>query len=360
MTACQERDNPSRGGPLSGQPWSLLSMKRQGHSPRAAVYAFRLTTWAYFGLSVSACFLIRCLGDRWWPATLLLLGPRWIFVVPCLLLVPAAALWNRRSLPLLGVTFFVVVGPLMGFCVSMRGLLGGHPDGFALRIVSCNAHGSAMIPAAMSALLASTHPDLVTIQEWPSDALPPLITNPSWHIVSDGELHVESRYPIRQVASIFTNGGSLGGGAAARFVIASPIGSIVLINLHLLTPHTALREVVHFASSGPTLIDETNQARQREAALLEVAAKESGARVILAGDFNMPVDGGVYNRDFNCFTDAFSAAGLGFGWTYRARGTLVRIDHILTGADWCCQSCRVESTVGSPHLPLIAELQLRR
>jgi hypothetical protein len=37
-------------------------------------------------------------GDRWWTASMLLFGPRWLLSLPLFLLVPAAAVFNRRLL----------------------------------------------------------------------------------------------------------------------------------------------------------------------------------------------------------------------------------------------------------------------
>ena len=35
----------------------------------------------------------------------------------------------------------------------------------------------------------------------------------------------------------------------------------------------------------------------------------------------------------------------------------MRIDHILTTSAWTCTRCWVAGSVGSPHQPLIADLQ---
>src|ERR1700720_2127653 len=43
--------------------------------------------WIYLALLLAVWALLR-LGDRWWPATLLLFGPRWPFALPLLVLTP--------------------------------------------------------------------------------------------------------------------------------------------------------------------------------------------------------------------------------------------------------------------------------
>ena len=76
----------------------------------------------------------------------------------------------------------------------------------------------------------------------------------------------------------------------------------------------------------------------------------------------MPVDSTIYRRDWSNYRDAFSDAGLGYGYTEwpQKSGRLVgvRIDHVLTGPGWRCRRCWVEPDVGSDHLPLLADLSL--
>jgi endonuclease/exonuclease/phosphatase (EEP) superfamily protein YafD len=89
-------------------------------------------------------------------------------------------------------------------------------------------------------------------------------------------------------------------------------------------------------------------------------ARRLGAKAILAGDFNLPVDSAIYREHWSGFHDAFSDAGLGFGYTEwpRMRRCIfgVRIDHVLTGDGWRCRRCWVGPDVGSDHLPLLADL----
>ena len=100
--------------------------------------------------------------------------------------------------------------------------------------------------------------------------------------------------------------------------------------------------------------------RTEQSRILSEAAKASGDGVILAGDFNTPPDGRIYHGWWCKFDDSFSTAGWGLGHTYFGEKAAVRIDHIMTGSGWRCRMSQVERTIGSPHHPLVAELDAVR
>ena len=73
--------------------------------------------WLYVAVLAVVWLLLRFGGDRWWFATLILFGPRWLCAVPLAALVPAAALVRRRLLWPLTAAAVVAIGPIMGFCL---------------------------------------------------------------------------------------------------------------------------------------------------------------------------------------------------------------------------------------------------
>ena len=42
--------------------------------------ALRVLVWLYFTLVLAVWLLLRLGGDRWWLATLMLFGPRWLYL----------------------------------------------------------------------------------------------------------------------------------------------------------------------------------------------------------------------------------------------------------------------------------------
>jgi endonuclease/exonuclease/phosphatase (EEP) superfamily protein YafD len=105
-----------------------------------------------------------------------------------------------------------------------------------------------------------------------------------------------------------------------------------------------------------------DQIALRRRAAEEVSERIGGLSeaVVVAGDFNMPTDSAIYRACWSSLSNAFSKAGLGFGYTEwpTVAGWRfgIRIDHILTGPGWRPQRCWVGPDVGSDHLPLLADI----
>jgi vancomycin resistance protein VanJ len=312
-------------------------------------------SWAYLFVVVALWVFLRVAGDRWWFAAFFVFGPRWVVALPALLLVPTALLARRRSLWPLAASLGVVVGPIMGLCVPWHRLFTADKPAFHLRVMTCNSHGTAMDLQRMAALIDAVGADVVATQESNPDGR--TLGAGRWYVLGDSELRVQSRYPIRQVAEIFRNGdGGWGSGNAVEYELTTPAGPVRLVDLHLASPHDALSSAVRLDSDAPAEVELNTVRRLSEAGDLAAVARQVGPGVVLCGDFNMPCDSEGYRWNRTSLGDAFSAGGWGFGWTYHHGGTAVRIDHILTGADWDCRRCWVGPAVGSPHRPLIADL----
>lgn len=312
------------------------------------------TCWMYVLASIALWVLLRTAGDRWWIATLLLFGHRWVWALPLALLVPAAAIWRRKSLWVAALGAAIVLGPINDLCIPWRPLFAKKTTQTHLRILTCNNHGSATDPAKMASLIASANPDLVLMQEWHADRAA-VFGQHNWKFLQDGELLIASHFPIRRVKRSL--GGRRGsGGVACRYLLDLPSGPVTIYNVHLESPHQAFRAAVHSEPGAAESVEENSQHRLEEALDLAKDAASAGNSVILAGDFNLPCDSRVYRQALAGYSDAFSVAGFGYGWTYRVRGTVTRIDHILAGQAWSIQNARVAPDVGSPHRPLIADL----
>ena len=119
--------------------------------------------WLYVLAVLAVWLLLRFAGDRWWLATVMLFGPRWIYGLPLALLVPAAALVRHRLLLPLAACAIVVVGPIAGLCLPLGRLLA--PAGPAVRVLACNVDGSAVDPKMLSRLIEDEQPDVVALQE---------------------------------------------------------------------------------------------------------------------------------------------------------------------------------------------------
>jgi vancomycin resistance protein VanJ len=311
-------------------------------------------------LLVLAGWAVVHAGDLWWPATLLLFGPRWLFALPLVPLLIAALLWRRRSLLVVLLALLLVFGPLMGFHVPWRGSPPAAPPGWRVRVLTCNIHYKIPVKSPLQRLLADASPDIVAIQELPRSKpfdYSDYFAEDEWYVHPAGGLFLASRYPIRKADS-------LGGrsmrvpGLLMRYELETPAGLVALFSLHFASPREGLYGATHQPVGGIAELEENSAVRLRQSENLVGLADAETGPVLLMGDFNTPSESAIYCRVWSRYRDAFAEAGWGWGYTFYGGKTAVRIDHVLTGPGWYCEQCWVGPSIGSPHHPLLADLVL--
>lgn len=310
--------------------------------------------WLYGLASILIWLLLRTTGDRWWPATVFLFGPRWIWSLP---LVPLliAALWVRRqALWILLPTAWIVLFPVMDLHVPWRLAIPRLHQGPHLRVLTCNLHRQAA--EALSALVAASAPDVVVIQEWPTGQPPTAFGAGYWHFSVNGELLLASRYPILKVTDLTVQHWPEPG-MAVCYELEMPGGRVPFINLRLASPHMQLEDLRWRAPSAPEEVQANGEARLQQSRIVSGYAANLGPATLLAGDFNTTQGGVIFHQCWSRFSNVFSAAGYGFGHTYFAPRVSMRLDYVLTGPAWRSRRCWVGPDVGSPHRPLIADLE---
>jgi endonuclease/exonuclease/phosphatase family metal-dependent hydrolase len=315
-------------------------------------------SWAY-AISVLALWvLLRVLGDRWWLATILLYGPRWLTMLPLALLVPVAAVVNRRTLVPLFAGLVLCVFPLMGFCIPWRSWIpSGTENGLRIRILSCNVHYANVHPDRLFDLIASERPDIVALQEWSSrHDLPTAKLGPGVHINIQNTTCLISRFPIEAVESL--DRAQMGGkGDAIHYVLKVTGGPLHFFNLHPISPRNGLQAVIDHPLHAAAKVRANSELRAREAAATSRWAGRAQGRVLVSGDLNLPSDSPIFQESWSHYTDAFAASGFGFGYTWFSRWHGLRIDHILGGAGWRCRRSWVGPDIGSDHRPLLADVE---
>jgi vancomycin resistance protein VanJ len=321
-----------------------------------------ICTWLYFAATLAVWALLWWGADHWWFPTVMLFGPGWLYPLPFIALAPAAALTRHRLLWVLTATAIIVVGPLMGFCVPWARWVA--PTRASLRVLTCNVKGKCTDNTALEELIDTTRPDIVALQgcwaevriHWPV----------GWQVRQKEGLLIASRYRLRDrgTGHYWSPPGQWRHLDLFHCTVEAPEGDIDFCSVHLISPHEGIEAVIDRQtllrpSKGPVLAAGIDERRQES---------EDGQRwirqwsqlPILAGDFNMPTASAIYRRYWAEYRNAFSNAGLGFGYTEwpRIRGISwgIRIDHVLTGSEWRCRSCWVGPDVGSDHLPLIVDL----
>jgi vancomycin resistance protein VanJ len=317
----------------------------------------RVLCFAYLAVVIAAWITLQW-ADLWWPATLLMFAPRWLFAMPLVILVPLVLLSRSRqimSLLVLLVTGLIIGWPLMGFNIPWQRLTQDSPSGTSVRVLTLNMHYSKADPESLENLIAASNLDIVAIQEWNGHAHSPLRTIPGWHVHPDSRLFLASRYPIRKVEELGTD--STGERASVtHFELDSAIGPIHVFSLHMATTRDGIHDTIHESHKGPGELRANSALRREQLDFVLGRAAECSGPLLIVGDMNTPPESSILDEMRDDYADAFTESGWGWGYTFIGAKTTVRIDHILGRKGWNCKSCRVGPFVGSPHRPVIAEL----
>lgn len=311
--------------------------------------------WLYLAAVLVIWAIVGWAGDRWWPASVMMFGPRWIYALPLVILVPAVVVFRRWALWPLGIVLVIIVGPLMGFCMPWQSLVAAKTPEPRVRVLSCNVHYGQLDPVALGLVIKETQPDIVALQGWLGKHRPIVFAEGAWHVRRDGELCLGTRYEIRGVEVGADWEFREGRGALAQYHIEWPVGTIPFFNIHLASPRTGLEALADHRPGAGAILQANSTLRRTQAEVIRRLTIEGGSRTLLAGDFNTPPDSAIYAEFWSPFRNAFSEAGWGWGHTFFTRRAAIRIDHQLAGPGWRCRRCWVGPEVGSPHRPLIAD-----
>jgi endonuclease/exonuclease/phosphatase (EEP) superfamily protein YafD len=295
------------------------------------------------------------LADVWWPATLLMFSPRGLLLAPAILLMPAAMLGQRRTVVAVLLAVILTAGPVMNFAIPRSLFSSGGSSGPRLRVMTCNMHYEESSPARLKQLLAEARPDIVALQEWWGWRRQQVFPEGEWHVHGTRSLFLASRLPITQTLIRGKNSISTAG-AVGRYELRTEAGPVTLFNLHFASPREGLYDVTHDNRKGASNLKEGMELRWEQSENLASEANEVVGPVLLVGDFNTPPESAIFRTVWGRYTDAFSSAGWGWGYTFIGGRTTVRIDHILAGPGWRCERCWVAPSIGSPHRPVIADL----
>jgi hypothetical protein len=325
-------------------------------------------TLAFIALALISWILIRGLGDRWWPATVFLYGPRWVLLLPLLLLLPLVALRDRAILILLVLAGALMLGPVVGFKTGWRSLLAGDGPVSDLHVVSLNAFGGRTLLRSPGNLLAEWDADVVAFQECGPEFAGALGQIPGWHVDARKGLCLATRFEIVGVREMDREALEFAGGAGLVATYELDLGgsAILFTNLYLETPRDGFELILSGRlRQGIGKVRENSLLRRIELRQARFWTDRFEGPHIVVGDFNTPAESRSYREAWGEWQNSFSIAGSGFGGTrliggiHLNRWIRVRIDHILANEDWRVLDAWVEEDVGSDHLPVGARLRLR-
>ncbi len=341
----------------------LLVPARSQLSPRLGA-ALTLGSIGYLAAICVLTLVLWQFGDAWGPATVLLFISRWPFLLPLVVLLPAAIVYRRALTAPLLLAAVIGIGPLVGFRTGWHRLI-PHAAGTRVRVLTYNVDGGGVAGIRLPDLLADTRPDFVALQECGPELAERLRGLAGWYHHDVRELCFLSRFPITDssvmdrsaLEAVNEFGAGIGGsGDVVRYTVRMPQGTIDITNLHLETPRKGLEAI--FDKTGTRKLRDNTALRMIEADLARRWVNAGTAPSLVAGDFNTPVESRIFRRAWSGLTDAFSRAGFGLGMTRNNGWIRVRIDHVLAGDGWYADRAFTGPDLGSDHLPLIVDLTL--
>lgn len=332
-------------------PWASGGASRLWRALHGALFA---ATWVYAAAVLTVLMLIRVIGERWWPVTLLLFCPRYVYLAPAVLLALASGLARRhRLLTTQTAIALVAAGPLMGFTAHVAWPGVPSNQGRRVRILTLNQHNGRARAGDLIRLIERYEVDVICLQEMVFDPALETYLSRGWY--RDHGKCISSRFPIVHqyqptvapyddplidMVRMRTRSGS-------EFVVAS---------VHRPTMRPGFESIV---TGGVAGLRRTIGVRR--AAMVKLASdlnRAGTSPTILAGDFNTPGDSSLFDELRNRFHVGFERVGRGYGYTWPARCPGLRIDHVFSTKDCAFSYCVVGPGVGSDHLPVIAELRL--
>jgi vancomycin resistance protein VanJ len=311
-------------------------------------------SWLYAALIVFLLAAIHGAGERWWPVTLVLFGPRWLFLLPGVALGIAGHVGGAPSLWWLqGAIGLVVAGPFMDLSLPLARSWQACAGRTRVRILTLNQQSGRFKVDALIRIIEREKIDVICFQEMIFDPTLERYLSKGWS--RDRGRCIATRLPIVEELDSSTSPYADPGldrvrlrcGSGAEFLFAAVHGP-------------SMRPGFNGLRAG-NLRDLKQAIAARRRAIFELVAALENARgtpTIVAGDFNTPSDSPMLAALRPRCRFGFEQAGWGYGYTWPSRCPWVRIDHILASPEWAFAGCWVGPDVGSDHLPVIAEVVL--
>jgi len=320
-------------------------------------------TGAYLVFALASAVGLWWLSDRWWPATTLLFGPRWVLLLPLVPLVAAALRWDRPLLAPLVLAGLIVVGPVMGLHTGWRALFVSPGEARDLRVVTFNAMAGGLLRTPIEVVLFDWNADVVALQECSGRVAAGVRALTEWHTELRGSLCIISRFPIAEVAKMDNSALRWAGGSGDVVTVRLDVNgdSVFVTDLHLETPRAGFERIrAGHLFSGANKLREKSILRKIELERARRWVDEYDGPHIVVGDFNTPGESTIFRSAWGDWQDAFSKVGHGLGGTRLNGWIRARIDHVLVNDDWRVVRARTGEDVGSDHLPVIAVVRRAR
>jgi endonuclease/exonuclease/phosphatase family metal-dependent hydrolase len=335
----------------------------------------RLVTFLILGYAICVFTLflaMEFLGERCWPIAILLYLPQQLFLLPLIVLVPAALL-AEVSLGAYATLAGILIIFLwhVPFYIGMGGSSG--PSGpVQIKIMTNNYGQNHRLP--LEPFINAQDPDFVALEDAFGQAPAFHRAYPDRVVRQVGQFVLISKAPIEAAASLdwpLWRGNPI----AAVFEVPWQGQDLDIYAVHLPTPRGdfakltglgLIRELLgrnRRRSDNMSFAESMTARVQLARDLASVFAREHRP-FVAAGDFNMPEDGLVHRIVSWGLVDCFEQAGRGFGFTFPGDthnpltfgGPWLRIDYVLGGQGWHASRCQVEPGRRSQHRAVVATL----
>jgi vancomycin resistance protein VanJ len=323
-----------------------------------------------YAIGLIVLFLaMELLGERWWPLAVLLYLPQRIFLLPLIVLVPAA-LFAEVSVGTYTMFFGIVI--IFLWHVPFYPGIGGGNAPIKVKVITNNYAQNHRLP--IQPFITAEDPDFVALEDATGEGPVFQRAYPGRNVRSIGQFVLISKAPIKSAEPLNWprwRGDIVG----AVFEVPWQGQDLAVYAIHLPTPRTDFAKLTGLglvkemtghnrrASDGMSFAEAMTGRVELARELGSVFAHETRP-LIAMGDFNTPPDG--YNaRQFMWgLTDCFARAGRGFGFTFPGDtnnpltlgGPWLRIDYILAGPGWQVNDCKVEPDRRSKHRAVAATL----
>jgi endonuclease/exonuclease/phosphatase family metal-dependent hydrolase len=240
--------------------------------------------------------------------------------------------------------------------------------------VTCNINAGALGLERILKPLRATNPDVIILQAVAPEGYLKLRTLvPGYYVRESGQFWLASRFPIADMIEppMQLNGGAQRSMRFVRYRITTPAGPVVLYNVHPISPRDGLEGVRGdglrqkilrgelFNTRARTLVAQNTSLRLTQLQAVVASARESRDPVLIAGDTNLPGLSWAFAHWLGDYTDGFSAAGTGFGYSFPAPGNpWMRIDRIMADQRFRFSDFRVINSYISDHFAVMADLEL--
>ena len=377
---------------LGSDPFSFSPLVGQAIDMHKTVRDF---AWLYlFGL-LGLWILFHTVSTGWWPVTVMLFAPRWVYGLPLFVLVPLTLISRFRLIPFYLVHVAILVVPLMGWQIPGGWQIPDRDrstafDGqWRLRVISCNLGGGEPDLVGLVRVVESSDCELLLLQECPSGVSQQIASALRWNLRTAANLATLSPYPMspavvlaRQDPTAYQAVAAVGceldlsaaalpllsemrsrqdnvrsGGSeedAARESVAGE--KLQVVNVHLPTLRPGLERLLEVGIDGVVSVERATEYHERLSRRVAESLRGNRLPKLIAGDFNMPIEGQSIRRHWGHLHNAFSISGTGFGYTKKTRWHGIRIDHVLTDDAWRPLAAHIGPDLGGDHRPLFVEL----